>query len=419
MYGSPREIQIHPAKGTIMRRNHPLSSVGLAASATIASVALTVATPAAANAATGLTLSASSGPVGSVIQISGNAGPGCIPGKTWFGFQFVRSLNSGPVVEMTPPVAPDGSWNARFEIPSFLAGSATRGSGAATTPGQYLISAPTACSATTREPMVTATFTVTPGVTPSATSNAYVGIAASPTGGYWLAQADGAVTGFGGAPSLGSLTSLGVRPVAPIVGIAATPDGEGYWLAGSDGGVFAFGDARGFGSLPGLGVHPSAPIVGIAPTSDGKGYWLVGSDGGVFTFGDAIFAGTPGDSIETFNAIGAIGAGGYALSGSYHAAVFTFPGTKPIGGFVGTPVASTLTGAAVDKNGGIWQVGLDGGVMAWGGAPFLGSLPSLRIPPNAPITGIAATPDGKGYWLLGADGGVFSFGDAHFHGSGA
>ena len=29
----------------------------------------------------------------------------------------------------------------------------------------------------------------------------------------------------------------------PIVGMAATPDGDGYWLVASDGGVFAFGDA--------------------------------------------------------------------------------------------------------------------------------------------------------------------------------
>ena len=39
-------------------------------------------------------------------------------------------------------------------------------------------------------------------------------------------------------------------------------------------------------SLPGL----NAPIVGIAATPDGRGYWLVAADGGVFTFGDAAFA---------------------------------------------------------------------------------------------------------------------------------
>ncbi len=33
-------------------------------------------------------------------------------------------------------------------------------------------------------------------------------------------------------------------------------------------------------------------------------------------------------------------------------------------------------------------------------------------PSSAPITGIAATPDGNGYWQVASDGGVFNFGDA-------
>ncbi len=72
---------------------------------------------------------------------------------------------------------------------------------------------------------------------------------------------------------------------APIVGIAATPDGAGYWVVAADGGVFTFGDARFFGSLGNVSLN--APIVGIAATPDGAGYWLVAADGGVFTFGDA------------------------------------------------------------------------------------------------------------------------------------
>ena len=37
---------------------------------------------------------------------------------------------------------------------------------------------------------------------------------------------------------------MGGRPLnAPVVGIAATPDGGGYWEVASDGGIFAFGDA--------------------------------------------------------------------------------------------------------------------------------------------------------------------------------
>jgi hypothetical protein len=36
---------------------------------------------------------------------------------------------------------------------------------------------------------------------------------------------------------------------------------------------------------------------------------------------------------------------------------------------------------------------------------------------NAPIVGMASTPDGLGYWLVAADGGIFNFGDATFSGS--
>jgi hypothetical protein len=36
---------------------------------------------------------------------------------------------------------------------------------------------------------------------------------------------------------------------------------------------------------------------------------------------------------------------------------------------------------------------------------------------NAPVVGMATSPDGAGYWLQGADGGIFTFGDAPFLGS--
>ena len=49
----------------------------------------------------------------------------------------------------------------------------------------------------------------------------------------------------------------------------------------------------------------------------------------------------------------------------------------------------------------------------------LGDGKSLFPPfqPSAPIVGIRATPTGTGAWLVGADGGVFSLGNATFHGS--
>ena len=77
---------------------------------------------------------------------------------------------------------------------------------------------------------------------------------------------------------------------APVVAMAATPDGGGYWLVAADGGVFSFGSAQFLGSMGGQPLNQQ--IVDIAVTRDGDGYWLVASDGGVFAFGDAQFRGS-------------------------------------------------------------------------------------------------------------------------------
>jgi len=99
-----------------------------------------------------------------------------------------------------------------------------------------------------------------------------VGIAADPTGGYWLVAADGGVFSYGGAAFYGS---MGGKPLnEPIVGMAATPDGKGYWLVAADGGIFSFGDAAFYGSTG--AAPPSAPVVGMAATPAG-GYWLATS----------------------------------------------------------------------------------------------------------------------------------------------
>ena len=78
----------------------------------------------------------------------------------------------------------------------------------------------------------------------------------------------------------------------PIVGMAATPNGQGYWLVASGGGILSYGDAGFEGSAGSLPLNK--PIVGMAVTPDGNGYWLVASDGGVFSYGDAPFEGSAG-----------------------------------------------------------------------------------------------------------------------------
>ncbi|HXZ62319.1 MAG TPA: polysaccharide deacetylase family protein [Acidimicrobiales bacterium] len=74
-----------------------------------------------------------------------------------------------------------------------------------------------------------------------------------------------------------------------------------------------------------------------------------------------------------------------------------------------------LVGAAAHGTAGYWEVAADGGVFAFGDAPFLGSMGGKPL--DAPVVGMAATPSGHGYWEVAADGGVFAFGDAGFFGS--
>jgi hypothetical protein len=95
--------------------------------------------------------------------------------------------------------------------------------------------------------------------------------------------------------------------------------------------------------------------------------------------------------------------------------------------YSGSPEFAGATGTLSQSvKHGYWLLGSDGGVFAFGAAQFHGSLPNSGFNPagsglphslQAPIVGIASTPDGNGYWLVGADGGVFAYGDAVFYGS--
>jgi endoglucanase len=199
-------------------------------------------------------------------------------------------------------------------------------------------------------------------------------MAADPTGGYWSVTWLGAVTSHEGASTFGSPALSGTHLAKPIVGMAATPNGEGYWLVASDGGIFSFGNASFYGSTGAM--HLNQPIVGMAATPDGGGYWLVASDGGIFTFGDAKFYGSTGGT----------------------------PLNQPIVGLATTP----------DEQG-YWLVASDGGIFSFGDAKFYGSTGAIHL--NKPIVGMAPSPDGGGYWLVASDGGIFSFGDATFYGS--
>jgi Cu/Zn superoxide dismutase len=88
--------------------------------------------------------------------------------------------------------------------------------------------------------------------------------------------------------------------------------------------------------------------------------------------------------------------------------------------FLGSTGAMKLTRpvvgmAATPSGDGYWMVASDGGVFNYGDAPFVGSTGNLKL--NEPVVALAPTPSGQGYWLVAADGGVFAFGDAVLYGS--
>jgi len=242
---------------------------------------------------------------------------------------------------------------------------------------------------------------------------------ASPVGsvGYWLAGADGSVYSCGNAPWYGSLPSMGITPDGPVVGIAGCS--TGYLLTTSRGAVYAFGSAHYLGGADTLPL--TGPIVGIVATPGcWGGYWLVSANGGVFTYGaDANFLGS---------------AGGLHLSKPM---VGMAAPTEPIATCIVArePCASAYWQVAAD--GGVFtynspgNVGNSEGTVLGSSANFLGSTGCLTL--NKPIVGMAASPDTTdvgsntacnsgplgpgGYWLVASDGGMFAFGNAPFLGS--
>jgi hypothetical protein len=189
------------------------------------------------------------------------------------------------------------------------------------------------------------------------------------------ATAAGEVVAFG-APSHGDATSLGLA--APITDVAFAGTRDGYWLLGEDGGVFSFGAAPFVGSA--ATMARGSRFVAMASLPSGAGYDVVTAAGSVLAFDGTAM--TP----------------------------------KTLAGTAGLALAAPVVDIELTPDGGgYWLFAADGGVFAFGNAPFLGSAASLAL--QRPIVDAQRTSDGRGYWLLAADGGVFTFGNADYSGS--
>lgn len=134
----------------------------------------------------------------------------------------------------------------------------------------------------------------------------------------------------------------------------------------------------------------------------------------------------PGDGVTPPGSIGEND--GYCL-GAADGGVFAFGNCR----FAGAASAARLRAAAVTApsgaklnapmiglamtpdNKGYWMASADGGVFTFGSAPFKGSLGGITLQQR--IVAIAATPTGQGYWLVDSGGAVYGFGDAKVPGS--
>lgn len=159
---------------------------------------------------------------------------------------------------------------------------------------------------------------------------------------------------------------------------------------------------------------PTDKAVGVSIINDDV--WTYASDGGVFSEG-LPFHGSMGGMTLNKPIIGGMshGPGGYWLVGA-DGGVFAF-GDAPFLGSTGQIALNSPIVAAVPTAGrdGYWMMAADGGVFAFGTAGFFGSVPPLPL--NSPISCAAATRSGAGYWMVGRDGGVFAYGNAGFFGS--
>jgi hypothetical protein len=66
---------------------------------------------------------------------------------------------------------------------------------------------------------------------------------------------------------------------------------------------------------------------------------------------------------------------------------------------------------------GYWLVAADGGLFAFGGVPYLGSVAGERPDNYAGAVQMRATVTGRGYYIADANGGIAPFGDATFLGA--
>src|SRR5271165_2697330 len=239
-----------------------------------------------------------------------------------------------------------------------------------------------------------------------------------------------APTVTGVSPDLGSIAggthvTISGTDLGPVTGVSfgSTPVPMGNFTANADGTVTATAPPGSGGQVDitvttplgtsaitksDLFTYADTPAVTGVKVNSGPGGTVVTVNGHYFTEASSVkFGSTPATDF------------GVLSSGIIIAIVP--PGSGAVDVTVTTPLGTSATGGSdtftYSGGGGTgyWQVGLDGGIFAYGGAGYYGSMGGQPL--NAAVVGMTPTPDGKGYWEVAFDGGLFAFGDAAFFGS--
>ncbi len=158
-----------------------------------------------------------------------------------------------------------------------------------------------------------------------------------------------------------------------------------------------------------LGLGTVLAVLGVAPQQSMTGFALTSN------------ATSAGANVTLSSHVDVVGmaasrtGNGYWLESS-DGGLFAFGNAPFYGSMGGKPLDAPVVGmAATPTGGGYWEVAADGGLFAFGNATFSGSMGGQPL--DAPVVGMAATPTGGGYWEVAADGGLFAFGSAPFYGS--
>jgi CSLREA domain-containing protein len=227
----------------------------------------------------------------------------------------------------------------------------------------------------------------------------------------------------GGGGSVAGISAEGlVNFKNTIVGTYGAPNCEGGDFTSNGGNLEAGGNTCNF-------TQPSDQInVGnalVSPVADNSGpVQTAALQPGSPAIGKGVSAGCPTtDARGVTRPSGNCDVGAFQLStqGYWMVAsdggIFNFANAGFFGSMGGTPLNAPIVGMAVTPDGkGYWEVASDGGIFNFGDANYYGSMGGKKL--NDPIVGMAAAPSGNGYWLVASDGGIFSFGPgAKFFGS--